>query len=51
VCSGSVTVNTACSADAETAQREKSNQKAIPRSSDPREYEGNWNIAILISAG
>jgi len=44
-------VDYACSLDAEIAQHEKSNQKIAPRSSNPRDYEGNWNIAILISAG
>jgi len=43
------TVDYACSLDAEIAQHDKSNQKMAPRSSNPRDYEGN--IAILISAG
>jgi len=36
---------------ASSADAEKSNQKMAPRSSNPRDYDGNWNIAILISAG
>jgi len=44
-------VDYACLLDAVIAQHEKSNQKMAPRYSNPRDYDGNWNIAILISVG